>query len=155
MALKNRKTRKYRGSRTCGGGNAKMRRGAGHRGGRGNAGIKKHRKSWFLTHDPSALVHKGPGRPDVPMRVPRAINIRTLEERVEEMVSSGLAEKKTNKVYLDLSKIGYDKLLGGGVVKNSWVITAMGSSQTASRKISEAGGQVITEEITSEAENSS
>ncbi len=37
------KVKKYRGSRTCGGGSAKKRRGAGHRGGRGNAGVLKHK----------------------------------------------------------------------------------------------------------------
>lgn len=143
MALKDRKTRKYRGSRTCGGGSAKMRRGAGHRGGRGNAGIKKHNKTWYLTHDPSALVHKGPGRPDVPRRIIRAINIGTLEDMVDELLEEGLAEKKEKKIHLDLSKLGYDKLLGAGVARSAWVITAAGASKTASRKVSEAGGEVL------------
>ncbi len=142
MALKNRKTRKYRGSRTCGGGNAKMRRGAGHRGGRGNAGAFKHRKSWYLRYDPSYFVHKGPGRPPVLRGAPRAINIGSLEERLDSYLSSGLAEMKDGKVYMDLSKIGFDKLLGGGLAKNAWVITAKSSTSIASRKISEAGGEL-------------
>src|SRR5574341_458958 len=36
------KTKKFRGSRTCGGGTHKNRRGGGSRGGRGNAGTCKH-----------------------------------------------------------------------------------------------------------------
>jgi ribosomal protein L15 len=36
------KTKKFRGSRTCGGGTTKNRRGAGNRGGRGRAGGCKH-----------------------------------------------------------------------------------------------------------------
>src|SRR5512137_1827448 len=36
------KRSKYRGSRTCGGGTHKNRRGAGNRGGRGRAGINAH-----------------------------------------------------------------------------------------------------------------
>ncbi|MGZ4936126.1 MAG: 50S ribosomal protein L15, partial [Halobacteriota archaeon] len=36
------KTKKFRGSRTCGGGTHKNRRGAGNRGGRGHAGGCKH-----------------------------------------------------------------------------------------------------------------
>ncbi|MDD4497188.1 MAG: hypothetical protein PHV51_03400, partial [Methanosarcinaceae archaeon] len=35
-------TKKFRGSRTCGGGTSKNRRGAGNRGGRGKAGACKH-----------------------------------------------------------------------------------------------------------------
>ena len=34
--------KKFRGSRTCGGGTHKNRRGAGNRGGRGKAGGRKH-----------------------------------------------------------------------------------------------------------------
>ena len=154
MTLKNRKTRKYRGNRTCGGGNAKMRRGAGHRGGRGNAGIKKHRKSWFLSKDPSFLISKGPGRPNVPKTVPRSVNIGSIDERAEELVNSGLAEKKAKKLHLDLSSLGYDKLLGGGVVKNAWVITAEGTSKIAERKITEAGGEVLSQDSPAEAEDS-
>ena len=150
MALKNRKTRKYRGSRTCGGGNAKMRRGAGHRGGRGNAGAFKHHKSWYMRYDPSYFIHKGPGRPDVPRVILRAVNIGALEEKLDAYISSGLAERKDNKVHIDLSKIGFDKLLGSGVTKNAWVITAKCSSQIASRKISEAGGELRTEAVAPE-----
>ncbi len=40
--------KKIRGSRTCGGGSHKKRRGAGHRGGRGNAGVHKHKYIKFL-----------------------------------------------------------------------------------------------------------
>ena len=36
------KRSKFRGSRTCGGGTHKNRRGAGNRGGRGRAGINAH-----------------------------------------------------------------------------------------------------------------
>jgi len=155
MAIKNRKSRKYRGSRTCGGGNAKMRRGAGHRGGRGNAGIKKHNKTWYLTHDPSALVSKGPGRPDVPRRIPRAINIGKLEEEVVELLSSGKAKRTDRGIILNLTSIGYDKLLGGGLARNPWVITAEAWSEVASRKIEEAGGQLLTPETSLEADNAS
>src|SRR5674536_392934 len=41
MGAKN-KAKKFRGSRTCGGGTHKNRRGAGNRGGRGHAGGCKH-----------------------------------------------------------------------------------------------------------------
>lgn len=105
----------------------------------------KHHKSWYIRYDPSAFIHKGPGRPDVPRTIARAINVRTLEERAEELVSSGLAERKEDRIHLDLSRIGFDKLLGGGVARNAWVLIAKSSSRTASRKISEAGGEVRVE----------
>ncbi len=131
-----------------------MRRGAGHRGGRGNAGIKKHNKTWYLTHDPSALVAKGKGRPDVPVTIPRSVNVRSLEERLEGLLASGLVEKKAKKIHADLSKMGYDKLLGAGVAKNAWVITAGSASKKAVEKVSEAGGEVILPTPASESEES-
>ena len=43
------KRSKYRGSRTCGGGTHKNRRGAGNRGGRGRAGINAHHfVKWYM-----------------------------------------------------------------------------------------------------------
>ncbi len=42
------KVKKIRGSRTCGGGSHKKRRGAGNRGGRGNAGVHKHKYIKFV-----------------------------------------------------------------------------------------------------------
>ena len=47
MIRKTKKIRKLRGSRSVGGGCTKKRRGAGHRGGRGNAGLNKHHKTWM------------------------------------------------------------------------------------------------------------
>lgn len=120
-----------------------MRRGAGHRGGRGMAGVKKHQKSYFLTKDPSALVDKGPGRPPAAMEPTSALNIRSLEEQLENLLDSGMAEKKKKKIHVDISQLGYDKLLGGGLVRNPWVVKADKVSKTARRKIEEAGGEVI------------
>ena len=42
------KRSKYRGSRTCGGGTHKNRRGAGNRGGRGRAGQRDHLLHFYL-----------------------------------------------------------------------------------------------------------
>jgi large subunit ribosomal protein L15 len=131
-----------------------MRRGAGHRGGRGNAGVKKHRKSWFLSKDPTALIDKGPGRPNVPKAIPRSVNIGNIDARADELVKSGLAKKKAKKLHLDLSEVGYDKLLGGGIVKNAWVIKADRASSIAARKVADAGGEILSEEFPAEVEES-
>lgn len=143
MALKDRKTRKKRGSRTCGGGGAKKRRGAGHRGGRGKAGTKKHRKSKYLTEDPSYLVDKGPGRPPAAIEEKKAINIRALEERRKGLLDSGVAKEGDDGIEVDLSAMGYDKLLGGGIVRNKWIVKTEAASETAKKKIDEAGGNLV------------
>lgn len=122
-----------------------MRRGAGHRGGRGNAGVKKHRKSWYLAKNPSALVKKGRGRPDVPVTLPRAVNVRSLEAMSEELLARGIAERREGKIHVKLSTLGYDKLLGGGSVRNAWAITAKSCSKIAAEKVIEAGGEILPE----------
>lgn len=53
------KVKKFRGSRTCGGGSHKKRRGAGHRGGRGNAGVHKHKYLKFLKLERLGLYESG------------------------------------------------------------------------------------------------
>ena len=53
------KIRKKRGSRTCGYGITKKHRGAGSRGGRGKAGLLKHKKTWMIKYDPDHFGKKG------------------------------------------------------------------------------------------------
>lgn len=119
------KLKKFRGSRTCGGGTHKNRRGAGSRGGRGNAGGCKHHfvrdmmrgrtmgKHGFFKHNAKEV--------DV-------INVGELDS----MASDGGR--------LDL---GRAKVLGGGRLTRAFTVTASSFSATAREKIEEAGGEVV------------
>jgi len=69
------KKRRQRGSRTHGGGTHKNRRGAGHRGGRGNAGRAKHE---FHNHEP--LGKSGFKRPQKVQEEVVEIDVRELDE---------------------------------------------------------------------------
>ena len=53
------KVRRMRGSHTHGWGAKKKHRGAGSRGGRGQAGMLKHKKSWMLKNDPHHFGERG------------------------------------------------------------------------------------------------
>ncbi|NHW23400.1 MAG: 50S ribosomal protein L15 [Archaeoglobales archaeon] len=59
MKMPKLKVKKFRGSRTCGGGSHKKRRGAGHRGGRGNAGVHKHKYLKFIKLERLGLYEFG------------------------------------------------------------------------------------------------
>ena len=63
MIRKTKKIRKQRGSRSVGGGCTKKRRGAGHRGGRGQAGGNKHHWTWMVINDPKHFGKYGFKRP--------------------------------------------------------------------------------------------
>jgi large subunit ribosomal protein L15 len=57
----------------------------------------------------------------------------------------GKADDK-GKVVLDLTSLGYDKLLGGGKVTGAYAIKVAKVSESAKSKIEAAGGEVLTNE---------
>ncbi len=141
MIRKTRKIRKMRGSRTIGGGSSKKRRGAGHRGGRGMAGGHKHMWSWMVKYDPDHYGKSGFKRPQKTVYKFNPINLEFLDEKLEELVSDGIAEKKEGKIIVDVSKLGYNKVLGKGRITKPAIIKSPKFSQSAIEKIEEAGGE--------------
>ncbi len=143
MAQKNRKITKKRGTRSCGYGNAQKHRGAGSRGGRGNAGSGKHKQVKMniagRTFGKSGFKRYPGLSPDV-----RAINLSDIDEKIESWVQEGKAEKKGSSYEVDISKLGYDKVLGGGKLTRKVQIKADSFSESAKKKIEDAGGEVLT-----------
>lgn len=131
------KTKKFRGSRTCGRG-IKGGRGAGLRGGRGNAGLHKHKYMHMLKYMPDHFGVHGFKRPQSVIKDDKIINVGQLEE------------KFPGKKDIDLTKEGFDKLLGGGKVGGSLKIKVEKASQKAVKKIKEKGGEVKTLETIKE-----
>lgn len=137
------KTKKFRGSRTCGGGTHKNRRGGGSRGGRGNAGTCKHHSVRAMQRGISFGKH-GFKRPLSITADNVIVNIGEIDESIEQLVTDGFAEKKGNAFHIDLANIGIDKVLGNGKVTKPLFITADEFSAVAKQKIEEAKGQAIT-----------
>jgi ribosomal protein L15 len=59
LPTKDRKVRKYRGSRTHGYGQIGQHRCRGGRGGTGKAGLDKHKWTYILSHNPDYWLKKG------------------------------------------------------------------------------------------------
>lgn len=136
------KRSKYRGSRTCGGGTHKNRRGAGNRGGRGRAGQRDHRFSHFyLKGEVSNGKHGFVNKTSVP--VP-ALDVGVIDQMVEILLQEGLATQEGDLITLDAAELGIDKVLGGGRVTRRLNISAQAFSERARAKIEEMGGQVKT-----------
>ncbi|MBP1662365.1 MAG: ribosomal protein [Thermoplasmatales archaeon] len=127
------KTKKFRGSMTHGKGK-KGGRGSGLRGGRGNAGLHKHRHMYMLKYMPDHFGVHGFKRDLSLVKEIRIINVGQLDEKFH------------GKKEIDLSKEGFDKLLGGGLVEHGYKIKVKSASQKAIDKISEHGGEVKIEE---------
>lgn len=143
MIRRTRKIRKLRGSRTVGGGCSKKRRGAGHRGGRGNAGLHKSKWSWVVKYDPKHFGKYGFKRPQGSISTFNPVNIDYLDEKSEELVKQGLAQKKDKAVEIDITDLGYNKVLGKGKVTKPLIIKSPKFSSLAIQKIEEAGGEIV------------
>lgn len=122
------RTNKLRGSRYHGRGK-KAGRGAGKRGGRGNAGINKHRLMTRLKYMPGHLGMFGFNRhPSL-----RSINVSINVQEVQNL---------TDGDSIDLGEAGYDKLLGKGRIDRAVHITVAEASARAIEKVEAAGGSV-------------
>ena len=129
------------GSRTRGRGHKKGR-GAGLRGGRGNAGCHKTKRIMYERVGRVWGAH-GFKRPQTVVMANNAINLKVIEESAAEWVDQGNASKKGKTVSIDIKKMGYDKLLGTGVPSQAYKITVSAASAKAVEKIEAAGGEII------------
>lgn len=141
MIRRTRKIRKMRGSRTVGGGCSKKRRGAGHRGGRGMAGGHKHMWTWIVKYDPDHYGKYGFKRPQKTIYEFKPVNLGFIDEKLDELVSDGLALEENGKIVLDVTKLGYNKVLATGRITRPVTIKSPKFSQSAIGKIEDAGGE--------------
>lgn len=148
------KKRRQRGSRTHGGGSHKNRRGAGNRGGRGNAGRDKHE---FHNHPP--LGKDGFDRPESVRTESSIIKVQKIDEDIAIFSADGLAEKVNGAYRVDVRDVvedGYEehvKVLGSGKVYNSLEVVADSFSGSAIQLIESAGGEaILTEDLGSDSE---
>ncbi|MFQ5870623.1 MAG: uL15 family ribosomal protein [Candidatus Geothermarchaeales archaeon] len=137
MPHSKRKTRKRRGHRTAGYGRVGQHRKSGGRGGRGKAGMHKHKWSYTVKYAPDHYGRKG----FKSLRKPsRALNISGLRRLLE----AGYAQvDESGRRTIDLGKLGYDKLIGGGYIEKPVLVVVNRSSAAAVERIRSAGGDVM------------
>lgn len=138
------KNKKGRGSGTHGGGSKKKRRGAGSKGGRGNAGSQKHNKIKESKENPDKFgAEKGFKRPDSVQKNVDTINLKELDHRIDSLLEEGKVEKEDGDIIVDISDLGYDKLLGSGSITKPLVVKSENFSEKSKQKLEEAGGKAI------------
>lgn len=123
------RTNKFRGRSRYHGRGKKAGRGAGKRGGRGRAGIGKHKVMFRNKYLPGHWGMHGFNR-DPSLRV---VNVSINLQQVEEM-----ADGKS----INLTELGFDKLLGKGKINKALNITVNEASSLAVKKVEAAGGSV-------------
>lgn len=122
-------------------GSSKKNRGAGNRGGRGNAGKGKKAKHEKMTKD--GIHQLGEKGFNSRQRDQTGINLRDLDQRIEEFVEEGVAEKDGDKYVFHAEKAGYDKILGRGKITQEIEIHAEKFSSSAEEKIQDSDSEAI------------
>jgi large subunit ribosomal protein L15 len=136
------RTNKFRGSRTHGRGK-KAGRGAGKRGGKGNAGLHKHKVQYMLKYMPDHFGRHGFKRPQKMVCAKITMNVGDLEQIIDVMKAQGTAVEKDGKISVDLTALGIDKLLGNGRVSTAFAVSVAETTALAKAKVEEAGGHIV------------
>lgn len=137
---RSRKVRKMRGSRTHGYGRVSGgHRKGGQRGGKGAAGRKGHHMIHYIL---SGMIRER-GFSNPTLKDVKTVNIGQLLERADQLLADGKAQKEGDVISIDVSVLGYNKVLGKGLVKQKVKIITPAISKQAEEKITALGGQII------------
>jgi large subunit ribosomal protein L15 len=138
MPHKLRKIRKTRGSRTQGYGRIGQHRKTGSRPYR-KAGRHKQGWSWVTTYEPDYFGKNGFTSPQSKTRNTNVINVAQLEA-----LATRLPSQNEPTQIIDLTSLGYAKLLGTGKITKPLVIRVEAASKSAAEKVGQAGGKILT-----------
>ena len=151
---KRRKFSRMRGTHTHGWGAKKKHRGAGNRGGRGMAGSGKRadqKKPTILKlYGNEYFGRRGFHRPQQLLKKIKAINLESLQSHLDKYIEKKLITRDKDFYVVDLDKLGYQKLLGGGKLNIKLKVSAQYFSAGAVKKIEDRGGVIVKENVPSQ-----
>jgi large subunit ribosomal protein L15 len=138
MPHKLRRIRKTRGSRTQGYGRIGQHRKTGSRPYRK---ANRHKQGWsyVTTYEPDYFGKHGFTSRQSKTRNISVINITRLEALATQLPTTG--EQQT----IDLTSLGFAKLLGTGKITKALTVKVQSASKTATEKIAQAGGKILAE----------
>ncbi len=144
VVRKKKKSRKLRGrTRTMGWGRIGQHRKSGSRGGFGAVGFHKHKWIWVLKYAPNWYGKHGFTRPPEIVYGKYIINVGELNELAKHLLDKNIAYKEDNKIVIDVTSLGFNKVLGKGKVTLPLKIITKEISEKAKEKIIAAGGEVV------------
>jgi large subunit ribosomal protein L15 len=146
VVRKEKKSRKLRGrTRTMGWGRVGQHRKSGSRGGFGAVGFHKHKWIWVIKYAPNWYGKRGfvSVQQIRRYRKMKVINVGELDELAKTMLMKNIAVKEGDLIVIDTIRMGCDKVLGEGRVTLPLKVIAKEVTETAKKKIEEAGGTVV------------
>ncbi len=148
---KRKKFSRMRGTHTHGWGAKKKHRGAGHRGGRGMAGSGKRadqKKPTILKLYGNDYFGKiGFNRPQKMLVQIKAINVGDLVLKIPQYLLEKKVTKEGEYYIVDAEQLGYNKILGGGVMNVKIKLKTPYITAKAKEKIESSGGNVLTKDV--------
>jgi len=112
------------------------------KGGR-KVGRHKHLWTYVIKYEPDYFGKKGFTSPRSLKQKINVINVGELDELVDKLAEGKQLEKRQGKAFLDLDKLGYQKLLATGKITKPVLVKVATHSENAAKKIEEAGGQIL------------
>ena len=76
----------------------------------------------------------------------RTLNLWQLSDMADKLVAEKKAQLSGEKVVVDLKELGYTKVLGGGSVSRAIQVNVE-CSETAAKKLKDAGGDVVSANV--------
>ncbi len=144
VVRRRKKSRKLRGAtRTHGYGRIGQHRKSGSKGGFGAAGMHKHMWTWVVKYAPTWFGKHGFNRPPEIVAKINAVNVGVLDEIALKMKSEGTALIENGKIVVDVTKLGFNKVLGRGKVTQPLKVITPWISEKAKEKVEKAGGEVV------------
>ena len=138
---KRKKVRKQRGSRTYGYGRVSGgHRKGGSRGGKGNAGIKDHHQIGRILD--MMKDQKGFSVPKTPS-TDLSINVGDIDAQFDLLIAKNIARKEGSVIKIDVTELGYSKVMGKGLVSHPFHLYAEKITLKAQEKIQAAGGKAF------------
>jgi len=140
---KRKKLSRYRASKTHGCGSMKKRRGAGNRGGRGNAGTGKRgdAKKPCIWKNSEYFGKRG-----FKIKGAKKINCVTtsyLNENCDNLLLNKKIKKENDFYVVDLNEMGFNKLLSKGKLTKKFKIKVESASKKVIETVKKSGGEVI------------
>jgi large subunit ribosomal protein L15 len=117
------------------------------RGGFGDSGRYRHKKSRLIRNKEFVHMHyvgkKGFTSVQQMQAQGKVLNIRQLSVMLDKLVSEKKAQMEDQKVSVDLSQLGFKKLLGSGSISRAVRVKIDQCSKSALAKLKEAGGEAV------------
>lgn len=149
LATRHRKVRHQRGSRTHGWGTSGQHRGSGMLGGHGRAGRYRHKRSRLIRTKEFSEMHYAGKKGFISIaqkkRSKPSINLLQLSSLVEKLTREKKLQTENNVPFVNLQELGYSKLLGAGAISQAVRVRVGSCSESALRKLREAGGEAVTD----------